>query len=76
MAGTADEIDWIYLNADSDGDVRVGDLISAEAGGLPIYRVMAVRGDRAWLKDVDDGTDRVTLLSAFHWKAAVLHDRG
>jgi hypothetical protein len=69
MAHTAGGIDWVYLNAASEAEVRVGELISAEAGGLPIYRVMALRGGRAWLKDLEDDTDRVTLLASFHWKA-------
>lgn len=69
MAGTAGNIDWVYLNLANLNEVRVGELISAEAGGLPIYRVMALRDGRAWLKDLDDGSDRVTPLSAFHWKA-------
>ena len=69
MAGTAGGIDWVYLNNGSEPEVRVGELVSTEAGGLPIYRVMALKGGRAWLKNLDDDGDRVTLLSAFHWKA-------
>jgi hypothetical protein len=69
MAGTAGNIDWVYLNLSGGSDVRVGELISAEAGGLPIYRVIALRDGRAWLRDLEDGADRVTPLSAFHWKA-------
>ncbi len=69
MGGRAGDIDWVYLNLASEADVNVGELISAEAGGLPIYRVMSLSNGRAWLKDLQDGTDRVTPLSAFHWKA-------
>ncbi len=69
MARTAGNIDWIYLNVADENCVRVGELISAEAGGLPIYKVMALSNGRAWLKDLDDGSDRVTPLSAFSWKA-------
>ncbi len=69
MAGTAGNIDWVYLNLANLAEVRVGDLVSAEAGGLPIYRIMALREGRAWLKNLADGADRVTMLSAFHWKA-------
>ncbi len=69
MAGQVSIIDWVYLNLANAAEVHVGELISAEAGGLPIYRVMALRDGRAWLKDLDDGSDRVTPLSAFHWKA-------
>jgi hypothetical protein len=49
--------------------VRPGELISAEAGGMPIYRVMALRDGRAWLRDLEDEADRVTPLRDFHWKA-------
>ena len=69
MAGTAGDIDWVYLNLAAPGEVRIGELISAEAGGLPIYRVVALRDGRAWLKDLEDGSDRVTPLGDFHWKA-------
>ena len=65
----AKEIDWQYLGSPSEGTVKVGELVSAEAGGLPIYRVMALAGDRAWLREEHDGIDRVAALSAFHWKA-------
>ncbi len=69
MAGMVGNIDWVYLNLGNLAEVNVGELISAEAGGLPIYRVMAIREGRAWVKDLQDGSDRVTPLSAFHWKA-------
>jgi hypothetical protein len=69
MAGTAGNIDWVYLNTVFEGEARVGDRVSAQAGGLPIYRIIALRDGRAWLKDVEDGSDRVTPLSAFPWKA-------
>ncbi len=72
MGKLAGQIDWIYLNWATPADVHVGELVSAEAGGLPIYRVVALRDGRAWLKDLEDGSDRVTSLSAFHWKALPL----
>ena len=65
----AREIDWQYLDPPSESTVKVGELLSAEAGGLPIYRVMALAGGRAWLREEHDGIDRVASLSAFHWKA-------
>jgi len=72
MALTAGDIDWIYLNLAGPDEVRVGELVSAEAGGMPIYRVVALRDGRAWLKDLDDDSDRVTPLSDFRWKALPL----
>lgn len=69
MARAAGEVDWVFLNLGMESAVRVGEMISADAGGLPIYRVMALRDGRAWLRDVDNGADRVTPLRDFHWKA-------
>ena len=65
----ATEIDWQYLDIPSEQTVRVGEFVSAEAGGLPIYQVMALSDGRAWLREEHDGIDRVAPLSAFHWKA-------
>jgi hypothetical protein len=69
MAATARTIEWVYLNPANRAEVGVGELVSADAGGLPIYRVMAIRDGRAWVRDLQAGVDRVVALSAFHWKA-------
>jgi hypothetical protein len=69
MAGRAGDIEWIYLDRADESAVRPGELISADAGGLPIYRVVELSNGRAWLKDLEDGADRVSPLAAFHWKA-------
>ncbi|HEY2051752.1 MAG TPA: hypothetical protein VGH03_20615 [Caulobacteraceae bacterium] len=69
MAGEAGEIEWVYLDRADEGEVHQGELISAEAGGFPIYRVISLSDGRAWLKDLRDGTDRVCPLRDFHWKA-------
>jgi len=68
MSG-ARNIDWQYLDIPSEACVKVGELVSAEAGGFPIYRVTALTGGRAWLREEHEGIDRVAPLSAFHWKA-------
>jgi len=68
MTEHAHSIDWEFL--DCDAAISVGDLVSAAAGGLPIYRVMAYTNGRAWLRDVDSGADRVTPIRDFHWKAS------
>jgi hypothetical protein len=69
MGAMAATIDWVFLNPANVADVSVGELISADAGCMPIYRVMAIRDGRAWIKDLQDGADRVAPLSAFCWKA-------
>jgi hypothetical protein len=63
------DIDWQYLDVPSENSIGVGERVSAEAGGLPIYRVMALSDGRAWLREEQGGIDRVAPLSAFHWKA-------
>lgn len=65
----SDRIDWQYLETPADGSVRVGERVSAAAGGLPIYRVMALSAGRAWLREERDGVDRVLPIDHFHWKA-------
>ena len=70
MSGQARHIDWEFLDSEAARGVGAGDLVSAAAGGLPIYRVMSLDHGRAWLRDIETGTDQVTPLGLFHWKAA------
>ncbi|MGA2951872.1 MAG: hypothetical protein ABSD80_06525 [Caulobacteraceae bacterium] len=70
MATQARQIDWQFMDSDAARTVREGDIVSAAAGGLPIYKVMNLEGGRAWLRDIDTGADQVTPLTLFHWKAA------
>ena len=60
-------IDWVLVANDG---VRVGDLVSTDAGGMPIYRVIAVDGGQAWLRGERDRAIRKAPLHRFHWKAA------
>ncbi|MBV8684562.1 MAG: hypothetical protein JO111_16935 [Caulobacteraceae bacterium] len=75
MAGEAGDIEWVYLDRADEGEVRQGELISADAGGMPIYRVISLSNGRAWLKDLRDGADRVCPLEEFHWKALLANRR-
>jgi hypothetical protein len=68
MSAMARHIDWEFM--DGAKSLGAGDLVSAAAGGLPIYRVVNLEGGRAHLRDIDTGADQVTPLSLFHWKAA------
>jgi len=70
MSDQARHIDWEFLDSETARAVRAGDIVSAAAGGLPIYRVMSLDGGRAWLRDIETGSDQVTPLAFFHWKAA------
>ncbi|CAN7598442.1 hypothetical protein LJR225_004501 [Phenylobacterium sp. LjRoot225] len=60
-------LDWVLLAKDA---VSVGDLVSADAGGLPIYRVMAVADGKAWLQDERRPAVQVMPLDCLRWKAA------
>ena len=68
------EIDWHYLDGAIRGAVRIGDAVSSAAGGMPIYRVMALGNGRAWLRDEMTNADRVMPLNSFHWKACPHQD--
>ena len=62
-------VQWISVGQDTPDAIRVGDLVSADAGGLPVYRVMSVENGRVWARDEATGADCIAPLSRFHWKA-------
>jgi hypothetical protein len=69
MAKLGVVVDWVFL--DKTAPVRIGDLVSADAGGMPTYRVVGLEEDRAWLRDSDHDQVWEMPLAAFHWKAAI-----
>jgi hypothetical protein len=62
-------MDWTPLDLSAPEPVKAGDLVSADAGGLPIYRVMAVEGGRAWVAARPGAPARAAPLDAFRWRA-------
>ncbi|MDB5448553.1 MAG: hypothetical protein JWQ97_3870, partial [Phenylobacterium sp.] len=50
--------------------VKPGDVISTDAGGMPIYRVVAVENGQALLQSEHDPALRVMPVARFRWKAA------
>jgi len=62
-------IDWMLLKGLG---VEVGDLVSADAGGMPTYRVVALDGDVARLRDEEHSCEEISPLSRFCWKARPL----
>ncbi len=67
----AANIDWQALDELGANGLRVGDLVSADAGGMPIYQVVSLVGGTARLRDVQSGGDRIMPLGALHWRAGV-----
>ena len=58
-----------WMAIDRSG-VQAGDMVSAEAGGLPIYRVLAQEGLNVRLQDQLSGRDHLAPLACLHWKLA------
>ena len=59
-------VDWILSSQD---DVHVGDVVSSDAGGMPIYRVVAIEEGEALLEDQQRHTALRAPLDRFPWKA-------
>jgi hypothetical protein len=62
-------MDWCYLDEDGLPSLKVGEFVSTEAGGMPIYRITSLGDGRAWLRNIDDGSDHLAPLGPFHWRA-------
>ena len=59
-------VDWVLLDDVEKSRVKVGDLVSVEAGGAPTWRVLKLTDGRAWLRDEVRQMDCVSALSQFH----------
>lgn len=62
-------VDWVLLSGNVD--IAVGDIVSTDAGGMPIYRVVALADGKAWLNDEEHTQPQVMPVDRFHWKAAL-----
>jgi hypothetical protein len=63
-------IEWVHLDAAAPDALRVGDLVSAAAGGMPTYRVIALAERQAWVRDELRAVAQWLPLSRLHWKIA------
>ncbi|HEV7386536.1 MAG TPA: hypothetical protein VGN89_16750 [Phenylobacterium sp.] len=66
----ANTVYWSLLDDAAAEPVKVGDMVSADAGGLPIYRVMALEPGRAWVATVMGAPARAMPLAGFRWRGA------
>ena len=46
-----------------DENISAGDLVRTGANAFPHYRVIAVHGEKVWVRDVQYGSDGITNLS-------------
>jgi hypothetical protein len=67
MAGSA--ISWELLDHQASKPVEIGDAVSIEAGGMPIWRVVGLSGRKAWLDDERGKTRLLSSLDDFRWRA-------
>ena len=68
MASAA--ITWELLDHQAARPVQVGDVVSVEAGGMPIFRVVGLAGAKAWLDDERGRVRRLASLDGFRWRGA------
>lgn len=65
---TSHAIDWVLLDHTADRPVDIGDVVSVDAGGMPIYRVVAVEGRDVRLDDERHAATQVIPLARFRWR--------
>lgn len=61
-------VEWLFIDRASPRTVSAGDRVSAEAGALPIYEVVEISGDRAWVREEDTHRDAVMPLHLLRWR--------
>jgi hypothetical protein len=57
-------VDWIPLDRDA---LEAGDAVSADAGGMPVYRVVAIRDGQAWVQGDERPAPAPLPLTGLHW---------
>ena len=63
-------VDWVLLDPTAAEPVAIGDLVSVDAGGMPIYRVAKVDAGHVWLDDERHSPLRELPLELFRWRGA------
>jgi len=53
----------INHDRDYDEEIRVGDLVRSGANHHPHFEVIAVHGDKAWVRNVANGSDHLAPLA-------------
>lgn len=65
---TETAVEWIHLDLAAPDALKVGDVVSAAAGGLPTYRIVALADQQAWVRDDDHAAVRPMPINRLHWK--------
>ena len=67
---TSRAVEWVLLDHAAPRPVEIGDVVSVEAGGMPIYQVVGLAGTKAWLDDERRALRRLVSLDGFRWRGA------
>ena len=67
VGAMASSVDWVLL---AGREPAAGDVVSAEPGGMPLYRVVSVADGEALLQDERHHTTQKMPLARFQWKLA------
>lgn len=62
-ASSYSDVFSISHDRDYDEEILAGDLVRSGPNFFPHFSVVAVHGDKAWVRDVQNGTDHLALLS-------------
>lgn len=62
----------LRLDRKHDEEIRVGDHVRTGDNHFPHFEVIALHGDKAWLRDVDTGGDHIALRARCRAIAAPL----
>lgn len=65
-------VEWVLLDHAAAEPVAVGDLVSVDAGGMPIYRVVKVTAGHVWLDGERHDAARELPLALFRWRGAMV----
>jgi len=66
-------LDWVPLDHSTADPVQVGDVVSVEAGGMPIYQVTAVADGMVSLRDGRRTPVPPRPLETFRWRGVAAH---
>jgi len=61
-------MEWVFVDRDAADAVRVGDIVSEAAGGMPTYRVIKLNDGVAFVRDEREA-EQIMPIDRFVWKA-------
>ena len=63
MLSSYSDVFGISHDFDGDEEIHVGDLVRTGSNLYPQFTVIAVNGDKVWVRNVQTGADSLALLS-------------